>query len=141
MFKLKFEELFFNDKVTTLLEVLKISLILFFLVHWTGCIFYFMADIEMSITKQLKYFRIRLSELDWVFLDVEWAFSYKSLCYFCIMGFDNSDHSWLWRSLSNLKLREDLCHYLHDCSLWFLCLPSGFNICNHRQHILISWRI
>lgn len=60
----QFEELFFNDKVTTMLEVLKISFILFFLVHWTGCIFYMMADIEKSNFYAFTY--VELGYQNWI---------------------------------------------------------------------------
>ena len=36
----KFEEVFFDDRVTVILELLKLILIIFFIGHWIACFFF-----------------------------------------------------------------------------------------------------
>lgn len=43
---LKFEEVFFNDTVSTGLALLKVMLIIFYLVHWTACLFFYIGDLS-----------------------------------------------------------------------------------------------
>jgi hypothetical protein len=42
----RFEEVFFSDTVSTVMALLKVLFVVFFLVHWTACLFFYLGDLE-----------------------------------------------------------------------------------------------
>jgi len=43
---IQFEEVFFNDTVSTFMSLLKVMLVIFYLVHWAACMFFYISDLE-----------------------------------------------------------------------------------------------
>jgi hyperpolarization activated cyclic nucleotide-gated potassium channel 2 len=44
----RFEEFFFNDSVTVLIDIVKLFTIIFFIAHWIGCFFFAVSYMNIS---------------------------------------------------------------------------------------------